>query len=82
MSRVIIIKGSLLWYLQGSSAASLFHLLPCKKELGGGGGVETCMKYVCTKDLMNLIIQTIMLPFPSERAFTLGFHHIRFKQAS
>lgn len=81
MSRVIIIKGSLLWYLQGSSAASLFHLLPCKKELGGGG-VETCMKYVCTKDLMNLIIQTIMLPFPSERAFTLGFHHTRFKQAS
>lgn len=38
------------------------------------------MKYICTKDLINLIISPIMLAVPSEKTFTLGFHHIGFKQ--
>lgn len=80
MSRMIIIKGNLLWYFQGSTAASAFHLLPCKKKGGGEKKVKTYMKYICSKDLINLIISPIMPAVPSEKTFTLSFNHIGFKQ--
>lgn len=38
------------------------------------------MKYICTKDLINLIISPIMPAVPSEKTFTLSFNHIGFKQ--
>lgn len=81
MSRMIIIKGNLLCYFQGNTAASPFHLLLCKKKRGREK-IETYMKYICTKDLINLIISPIMLAVPSEKTFTLGFHHMGFKQAN